>query len=256
MVGQKAQAILAKLGGWPHASVSVGLFALLAWGYATPAPTKVDATPPPPRPAALQVPIDCSLVACMALTFDDGPDPVYTPQVLDILERNGAKATFFVLGNHVAGNEALLRRMHSAGHEIGNHTWGHPRLTRLSPEQIEAEINSTQAAVAAAGVPAPKLFRPPYADINPEVSAHIPLSIIRWNIDPEDWSPSKRKYLLEHLASHAKPGGVVILHDTEATTVPMLEPLIIQLKTQNYQLVTVSQLLNIAPGQPGTFFGR
>jgi peptidoglycan-N-acetylglucosamine deacetylase len=206
--------------------------------------------------ATISVPVQCAQVRCLALTFDDGPSADLTPQVLDILQRRGAKATFFVLGSRVAGNEALLRRMHREGHEIGNHSWGHPYFTRLSFEQIDAEVNNTQAVIMRAGVPAPRLFRPPYGDVNDAVIAHIPLTVMRWNIDPEDWHPKKRQHIFEHMAAYAKPGGVVVLHDTEATTVEKLDMLIQQLQTQGYTLVPVGALLSLPSGQPGVFFGR
>lgn len=201
-------------------------------------------------------PVNCAKVACLALTFDDGPDVHVTPQVLDILEKHNVRATFFVLGSHVGGNETLLRREHKSGHEIGNHSWSHPYFTRMPLEQVRAEITNTQTAIMKAGVPAPHLFRPPYGDINAAVAAHIPLTIIRWNIDPEDWHPTRRAHLLEHMASNVRPGGVVILHDTEPTTAAVLDQLIAQLKASNYAFVTVSELLDLPAGQSGVFFGR
>lgn len=201
-------------------------------------------------------PVDCAKLACLALTFDDGPSAQVTPQILDVLQRHNARATFFVLGGHVAGNEALLRREHREGHEIGNHSWSHPHFTRISLEQVEAEIATTQAAIMAAGVPAPHLFRPPYGDMDHSLLAHVPLTVIRWNIDPEDWHPVNRQHLLEHMATHAKPGGMVVMHDTEQTTADALDQLITQLQANNYILVTVSELLNLPSGQAGVFLGR
>jgi peptidoglycan/xylan/chitin deacetylase (PgdA/CDA1 family) len=202
------------------------------------------------------VPVDCAKVACFALTFDDGPDGVLTPQILDILDHQNVRATFFVLGNRVQGHEAILRRMYKSGHEIGNHSWDHPHLTELSPEQVEAQVNGTQAAIMRAGVPAPTLFRPPYGEFNDAVLAHVPLTVIRWNIDPEDWNPKKYQQMIEHVATHAKPGGMVILHDTEPTTAAALDQLINQLKSQQYALVTVDELLDLPTGKQGVFYGR
>lgn len=201
-------------------------------------------------------PVNCAKVACLALTFDDGPHAGVTPQVLDILDTHNVRATFFVLGSHVAGNEMLLRREHKSGHEIGNHSWSHPYFTRIPLEQVHAEVASTQTAIMEAGVPAPRLFRPPYGDVNAVVAVHIPLTIIRWNIDPEDWHPTRREHLLEHMASHVKPGSVIILHDTEPTTAVALDQLISQLKASNYSFVTVSELLDLPAGQSGVFFSR
>lgn len=199
--------------------------------------------------------VDCSQTRCLALTFDDGPEPTFTPSILETLKRHNAKATFFVLGSHVKGNEDLLKRMHAEGHEIGNHSWNHPSFTKLSPEQIDQEIRTTQEAVIAADVPAPQLFRPPYGDMNDEVKAQIPLAIVRWNIDPEDWHPKHRQNILAHLAVHAKPGGVVVMHDTEQFTVDSLDQILTQLEA-NFTLVTVSELFGLTPGQRGVYFGR
>jgi peptidoglycan/xylan/chitin deacetylase (PgdA/CDA1 family) len=206
--------------------------------------------------ATVRQPVDCSKMACIALTFDDGPSSDVTPQVLDVLERHQAKATFFVLGSRVAGREDLLRRIHQDGYEIGNHSWSHSSFIKIPLAQVDDEIENTQEAIVKAGVPAPHLFRPPYGDINEAILAHIPLTVVRWNIDPEDWHPKQREHLLEHMSTHAKPGGMVVLHDTETNTATTLEALITDLEAQHYTLVTVSELLDLAPGQPGVFFGR
>lgn len=231
---------------WPaHASVV---------SPALPAVTQV-AVASAAAPAPSNVP-NCEVVKCIALTFDDGPDSALTPRILDILKAHNAKATFFVLGAHVGGNEALLRRIHDEGHEIGNHSWNHPHFTRISLQQVQDEVTATQAVIAKAGVPVPHLFRPPYGDVNEAVIAQIPLSVVRWNIDPEDWRPKKQPHLLDHMATHARPGGVVVMHDTESTTADKLDALLSQLESQQYSFVTVSTVLSLSPGQRGVYFAR
>ncbi len=210
---------------------------------------------PAPGPAPSIVP-NCEVVKCLALTFDDGPDAAITPRVLDTLKQHNAKATFFVLGGHVRGNEAVLRRIHAEGHEIGNHSWNHPYFTRISPEQARSEVQDTQTIIAQAGVPAPHLFRPPYGDMNEAVAAQIPLSVVRWNVDPEDWRPKMKPLLLEHIANYAHPGSVVVLHDTETTTADQLDALLAQLESQGFTLVTVSHIMSLSPGQQGVYFAR
>jgi peptidoglycan/xylan/chitin deacetylase (PgdA/CDA1 family) len=217
--------------------------------------------PLPPRPSqyASTLPVrphlDCSIKPCLALTFDDGPNPQTTPQVLDILARQQVKATFFVLGMRVSGHEALLRREYREGHEIGNHSWSHPDLSKLSPEDAQKQIESTQNVIAAAGVPAPKILRPPYGAINEMVDAHSNLTVVRWNIDPEDWRLKDPAKINGQLLAHVRPGSIVLMHDIYPSTVATLEPLIQALK-QQYQLVTASQLLNLSPGDQGQFFAR
>lgn len=210
--------------------------------------------PGPPLPHHFNRP-DCSQQPCLALTFDDGPNPQTTPQILDILEQEHVRATFFVVGSRVPGQEALLRRMYQNGNEIGNHSWSHPNLTKLSPEQIAQQVNKTQQAVVAAGVPAPHLFRPPYGAINAKVQSSIPLSIALWNVDPVDWESNDPAHLTQAMIDQAKPGGVLDLHDIYPGTVEALRPAIQVLRTK-YQLVTFSEMMALAPGQPGLYYGR
>lgn len=200
-------------------------------------------------------PADCSLAPCLALTFDDGPDPKVTPQVLDVLARHHVHATFYVVGSRVAGNESLLRRMHAEGHEIGNHSWSHADLTALSPEQVQEQIARTQAAVAAAGVPLPTTFRPPYGAVNAVVRSNVRLSIVRWNLDPQDWDAHDAKDIVAKVESTARRGGVVEMHDIHQQTADSLDQLLSDL-TPHYQLVTVSDMFNLPSGQRGEFFGR
>jgi len=208
---------------------------------------------PQPRPPI--PPVDCSHQACLALTFDDGPNPVTTPQVLDVLARHHARATFFVIGSHVPGNEALLRRMYHDGHEIGNHSWSHPDFTTLSPEQIRQQISQTQAVVVAAGVPAPTLFRPPYGAVNAVVKSQVPMTFAMWNIDPEDWRAKHPKDVLAKMEPSIRPGRVVDLHDIHQPTADSLDQMVTNLQ-QQYQLVTFSELFDLTSGQPGLFYGR
>lgn len=199
--------------------------------------------------------VDCEIRPCLALTFDDGPHPQITPQVLDILARQQVKATFFVVGAHVAGQEALLQREYREGHEIGNHSWNHPDLTKLTPEDTEAQIQSTQKVIAAAGVPAPRILRPPYGAINQMVAAHNHLSVVRWNVDPEDWKYQDAPAILASTLAQARPGAIILMHDIYPSTAAALEPVIVALK-QQYQFVTASQLLDLTPGDQGQFFAR
>jgi len=204
---------------------------------------------------AITPPVDCSRVACLALTFDDGPSHEVTPKILHILDMHNVRATFFLIGMHVSGNEALVRRIHDSGHEIGNHSWSHRNLTELSPEGIESDIARAQIAITAAGVPAPRLFRAPYGAINPMVRSHVSLTIVSWNIDPEDWRADSPQEVIDHVLENAKPGAIVDLHDIHEVTSEALDPLLTILE-KKYMLVTVSQLLNLSSGQPGIFYSR
>lgn len=199
--------------------------------------------------------VDCQRVPCIALTFDDGPDRQVTPRVLDILTAERVKATFFVVGRNVPGKEDILKRMYREGHEIGNHSWDHADFTKLSPAQIDAELAATQGSISAAGVPAPRLFRPPYGAVNDVVKNHANMTIVRWDIDPEDWLTRDPAKIDESLLAHAHPGGIILMHDIYPTSADALIPVIDQLKTR-FQFVTASQLMNLSAGDQGQFFGR
>lgn len=204
--------------------------------------------PDPPR-------TDCSTQPCLAITFDDGPHPVETPHVLDILARHQVAATFFLVGVHVPGNEAILQRMHQEGHEIGNHTWNHPDLSTLTPEQVHEQLESTQKVIAGAGVPVPRLLRPPYGAVNDMVAAHNKLSIIRWNVDPEDWHSKNPAEIQTQMLTNVRPGAILLLHDIHPETAAALDPALETLK-QRFRLVTVSELLKLSPGDQGQFFAQ
>jgi peptidoglycan/xylan/chitin deacetylase (PgdA/CDA1 family) len=199
--------------------------------------------------------VNCATTPCLALTFDDGPNSVVTPQILTALEHAHARATFFVVGMRVPGNEAIVQRMYTDGDEIGNHSWNHPDLTKLTANQVRDQFNRTQLAVMAAGVPAPTLFRPPYGAVNATVRSQIPVTLALWNVDPEDWKSTNPNQIADRIVSQAKPGRVVDLHDIYAPTAQSLPLLLDRLKA-HYQLVTVSELFNLGPGQRGEYFGR
>lgn len=213
--------------------------------------TALGATSQEPQ-AALST---CSLVPCIALTFDDGPNEHTTPHILELLAKYQVHATFYVVGSHVSGHEAVLRRIHNDRHEIGNHSWSHPDLSALSPEDMESQLTRTQRAIVDAGVPAPKTLRPPYGAVNQMVAAHNHLTVVRWNVDPEDWKGYTAAKISERIIQAARPGAIILLHDTYPSTVTAIDQAIPVLK-QQYQFVTVSQLLNLSPGDQGQYFSR
>ena len=198
---------------------------------------------------------DCTAKPCIALTFDDGPNPATTPRVLDILKQENIHATFFMVGIHVVGNEGIVKRAYQEGNEVGNHSWDHPDLTKLTPAEVNAQIQQTQVAIATAGVPAPRVMRPPYGAVDDMVKSHIRLPIVRWDIDPEDWLERDPGKITQSVLQHAKPGGIILMHDIYPSTVDALKPVIDGLRP-NYQFVTASQLLQLTPGDQGQYFAH
>lgn len=201
-------------------------------------------------PKPLTFSTDCTLLPCLALTFDDGPDPATTPVIIDALEKAGAKATFFVIGSRIGGQEAILQHMQADGFDIGNHSWSHPDFTKLNPDQMRDQINRTQAAMQAAGVSPAQLFRPPYGAHNASVHQTLSLPIILWNVDPKDWAEKDSHHLADIVVSQAKPGAIIILHDSKPVTAAAASEIINRL-SQNYQLVTISELIQLPPDAHG-----
>jgi peptidoglycan/xylan/chitin deacetylase (PgdA/CDA1 family) len=200
-------------------------------------------------------PVDCTVRPCVALTFDDGPDRQVTPRILDTLRNYQARATFYVVGREVAGKEDILRRMYAEGHEIGNHSWSHQDFKSLHDQDIEREIASTQAVIAGAGVPAPVTFRPPYGAVDDRVRAHVSYPMVRWDVDTEDWLTKDPARVMTHLQQDVRPGSIILMHDRYDATASAVDAAI-QALTQQYQLVTVSELLALSPGDQGQFFAR
>ncbi|HVW23283.1 MAG TPA: polysaccharide deacetylase family protein [Candidatus Saccharimonadales bacterium] len=200
--------------------------------------------------------INCMQVACLALTFDDGPNPLTTPQIVSELEQANVKATFFMVGSRVAGNDGLLQQMYNDGDEIGNHSWSHPDLTKLPVDQIRQQVKLTQEAIMAAGVPPPTLFRPPYGAVNPTIEANIPMTILLWNEDPEDWAARTPAQVVRAVEASAHPGGIVDMHDIYDLTANALPQILSDLQAQGYHFVTVSELLKLTPASRGLYYGH
>lgn len=200
--------------------------------------------------------VDCAQVKCVALTFDDGPSP-YTDRLLQILRENNAEATFFLIGNKVAVNPAGAKRIADAGMEIGSHTWEHPNMTTIPPEDIPVQFAKASDAIEAATGKRPNLVRTAGGLINDQVLAEAKrqgLADINWDVIPFDWindaNTAATTYMLK---TQIKPGSVVLFHDTYSSTVDVVYQFLPVLKANGYHMVTVSQLLG--PREPGSSYG-
>ncbi|MFI1727251.1 polysaccharide deacetylase family protein [Streptomyces sp. NPDC020489] len=185
---------------------------------------------------------DCKKVKCIALTFDDGPAAPETATLLNHLAQYKARVTFFTVGQNVAAHPGLVRAEAKAGHEIGNHSWNHPDLTRLTPQQIASQLNRTSAAIKAATGRTPTLFRPPYGAVNAQVKAATTLSPVLWDVDTEDWKYHDPAKVARTVITKAQPNDVVLLHDIHATSVAAVPEILRTLTARGYHFVTVSHL--------------
>jgi polysaccharide deacetylase family sporulation protein PdaB len=185
----------------------------------------------------------------IALTFDDGPNAQFTPQVLDILKEQKAKATFFVLGSSVQSHPDLAKRIVDEGHVIANHSWNHPHLPQIAKKEVAKELDRTRDVVKKVTGKEMNLMRPPYGEVNDEVLSTLGkrnLSVIKWDVDTEDWKGKSPEEIVQTAISHAQNGSIILMHDAggdRTSTVQALRTLISQLKSQGYELVTVNQLL-------------
>lgn len=185
---------------------------------------------------------DCAKVKCVALTFDDGPSAAYTGTLLTYLARYDARATFFTVGQNVVAHPELVRAEARGGNEVGNHSWSHPDLTRLSAEQVAYQLHRTSAAIKAATGRAPTLFRPPYGAVNSTVRNATRLSAVLWTLDTEDWKYPNASKVAESVVSKVKRNDVVLLHDIHPTSVAAVPQILHTLSTEGYHFVTVSHL--------------
>lgn len=187
----------------------------------------------------------------VALTFDDGPHPLYTPLILDILKERNVRATFFVIGSQVERHPQLVRRIVDEGHIIANHSWGHPNLTMRSPQGVQKEMTDTNAAIAKVTGRIPRLMRPPYGGINAQVESQLDelgFKAILWSVDTRDWERLPPSEILSKVRNQTRPGGIILLHDgggVREHTVTALPQIISYLEGEGYQLVTVPELLHV-----------
>lgn len=233
----------------------------------TPAPTQSptpEPTPteePTPEPTATPEPTKDPNRPMVALTFDDGPHPVKTAPLLDLLERYHVKATFFVLGTSISEETApLLQRMVDMGCEIGIHGLTHGRIDQLIAPSLKKKLLDMSEVISShiEGGYTPKLMRPPgghYSKTVKNVTRELGLSVIMWSVDTEDWR-NNQETVLRILNRMTKDGAIILCHDKGHGTMQALEIFLPQLLEQGYELVTVSELLERhgTPPEPGTVY--
>jgi peptidoglycan-N-acetylglucosamine deacetylase len=185
----------------------------------------------------------------IALTFDDGPDPLFSPKVCDILARYSVAATFFCIGLNSRAYPGLIESITEQGHTLGNHTWSHPLLPDLSVKELAQQLESTNETIARITNQAPKLFRPPYGAWNPTVLRQLAdwqMTSVTWDVDPMDWSQPGADEIEKLVVDQAKPGSIVLLHDSggdREQTVAALPGIVESLLADGYHLVPVDAML-------------
>lgn len=191
----------------------------------------------------------------IALTFDDGPHPKYTSEILDILDEYDVKATFFVLGKFAEAYPDIIRRQWEEGHEIGNHTYSHINIKKASKDNLQKEYKKTQEIVYSVTNSKPKLFRPPYGSFDEKTIDIVEKSnsvIVLWSYkqDSKDWSNPEVNKIVNTTLSNIENGDIILFHDyiyyNESHTVEALKKIIPELKNRGYEFVTISELINLS----------
>jgi peptidoglycan-N-acetylglucosamine deacetylase len=204
------------------------------------------------RAAFLPPAVDCLVLRCVALTFDDGPVPD-TRRLLGMLSDAGVPATFFDLGERAATYPDLVRAESEQG-EVGNHSWSHPVLTQLTDSQVDWQIGRTAAELMGDTGARPTLVRPPFGAANPRVRSVLAAAgapVILWTVDTLDWLNRDADSVYHRAVDGVRPGSIILMHDIRPTTVSAVPRIIAELAARGYTFVTVSQLFDgdLTPGE-------
>jgi len=192
----------------------------------------------------------------ISLTFDDGPDDVWTPQVLNALKQHNIKATFFIVGERAAAHPQVLQRIVREGHVVGNHSWDHPNFTKITADERVSQINRTAQTIEQIAKVKTKLFRPPYGALDPDIVreiASMDYDIIFWDVDSLDWSGLNGPQVVANVLAHAERGSIILQHcagghgENLSGTVAAIPYLATVLEKEGFQFATVPELLKITP---------
>ncbi|ADL06816.1 polysaccharide deacetylase family protein [Thermosediminibacter oceani] len=192
-------------------------------------------------------------VKMVALTFDDGPDSVYTPQILDVLKEQNVKATFFLVGKRAELFPDVVRRMVREGHVVGNHTWSHPNIIKMNNEDMVREILRAEETLSKLTGYRPALFRSPYGSIDEarvKEIAKLNYKVIAWSVDSLDWKSLTAEQVKTNILENVREGSIILQHSAGggedlSGSVAALKDVIVTLKKEGYRFVTIPELLKI-----------
>ncbi|WP_395741482.1 polysaccharide deacetylase family protein [Prosthecobacter sp.] len=239
-------------------------------------PVEEDAAPQPKLPDVATLPRvmppnrksvynHCDVkVPLIAITFDDGPDPVLTPRLLDLLKERHIHATFFLVGKNAAAYPNVVKRIVDEGHEVGNHSWSHPLFTQMSKDSVESQLQRTHDAIVKACGVAPLFYRPPYGAVGVSQKARIEKTFgyasILWDVDPQDWKhPRSAQKVYNAIHSQTRNGSIILCHDIHETTIAAMPATLDDLTARGFRFATVTQLIafstppeEVSPAVPAT----
>jgi peptidoglycan/xylan/chitin deacetylase (PgdA/CDA1 family) len=178
----------------------------------------------------------------VALTFDDGPSPQYTKTLLDGLRSRNVRATFFLIGSSIEGNEDIVRQMYEDGHQIGSHTYSHVQLTKCSVDGAIEEIEAANEAIYQACGEYPDYIRPPYGSWNDTLQEATNMNVVLWNVDPYDWKVQNKEQVVENVMRDVKDSSIILLHDIYKPSVEAALEIVDRLQEMGYRFATVEEL--------------
>ena len=179
----------------------------------------------------------------VAITFDDGPNPNYTIKLLDGLKKRGVKATFFLLGSEVEEYPEIVKEIHANGHLIGVHSYEHVNFGQIGDEAAVQQIDRTQEAIYDVTGEYAGYIRPPYGCWKKELDTEVPMIEVLWDVDPLDWATTDADTVVQRILSDVEDGSIILLHDASESSVQAALTTIDILKEQEYEFVTVEDLL-------------
>ena len=185
----------------------------------------------------------------VCLTFDDGPNPAYTPRILQILKEKKVRATFFLIGQHAQQHPDLVKKIYESGHELGDHTFSHVELPKVPSDKIKQEVESTRSIVESATGAKIFLFRPPWGIFDGRSLAEIAMrkfDAVLWSVDSRDWSRPGIAQIQANVLEKAGNGSIILFHDDHDQIVQALPDIILNLQQRGYQFITVSEMMALS----------
>ena len=179
----------------------------------------------------------------VALTFDDGPSRKYTPELLDGLKEKGIHATFFLMGKNIEGNEELVKRIQEEGHLIGNHTYNHVQLNKISSALAKQEIEKTSNEIYKITGEYPTYLRPPFGAWRKDLEFSVTMFPVFWDVDTLDWESKNVTSVLHIVENNVEDGSIILMHDGYETSVEAALKVVDMLTEKGYEFVTVDELM-------------
>jgi len=189
----------------------------------------------------------------VCLTFDDGPNSIYTPRILKILQDNKVRATFFLIGQKAQKHPELVKQIYESGHELGDHTFSHVQLPKIRSEKIKQELETTRSIVESATGAKIFLFRPPWGIFDGRSLAEIAIrkfDAVLWSVDSRDWSRPGIAQIKNTVLGKTRNGSIILFHDDHDQIVQALPDIITGLREQGYQFITISEMMTLSMNTP------